>query len=84
MLWDDRGRYGGAGGTSAFDPFYTAKLGQGGSGLGLYVVYNLATGVLGGSVALRTDLGAGVRFELVLPLVAPAAQDNQRNGNGLL
>lgn len=68
----------------AFDPFYTTKLGQGGSGLGLYVVYNLATGVLGGSVALRTDLGAGVRFELVLPLVAPAAQDNQRNGNGLL
>lgn len=55
----------------AFDPFYTTKLGQGGSGLGLYIVYNLATGMLGGSVALQTREGAGVHFTLNLPLVVP-------------
>lgn len=54
-----------------FDPFYTTKLGSGGSGLGLYIVYNLTTGVLGGTIKLSSGPGQGVRFELLLPLVAP-------------
>lgn len=54
-----------------FDPFYTTKLGSGGSGLGLYIVYNLTTGVLGGTIKLSSTPGQGVRFELLLPLVAP-------------
>lgn len=54
-----------------FDPFFTTKLGSGGSGLGLYIVYNLTTGVLGGSIKLSSEPGRGVLFELRLPLVAP-------------
>lgn len=54
-----------------FDPFFTTKLGSGGSGLGLYIVYNLTTGVLGGSVELSSTPGQGVRFEFRLPMVAP-------------
>lgn len=54
-----------------FDPFFTTKLGSGGSGLGLYIVYNLTTGVLGGSIKLSSEPGRGVLFELLLPLVAP-------------
>ncbi|HJV91861.1 MAG TPA: HAMP domain-containing sensor histidine kinase, partial [Azonexus sp.] len=54
-----------------FDPFFTTKLGSGGSGLGLYIVYNLTTAVLGGSIKLSTAPGQGVLFELLLPLVAP-------------
>ncbi|MBI2276044.1 MAG: histidine kinase [Dechloromonas sp.] len=54
-----------------FDPFFTTKLGSGGSGLGLYIVYNLTTAVLGGSIKLSSTPGQGVRFELLLPLVAP-------------
>ena len=54
-----------------FDPFFTTRLGSGGSGLGLYIVYNLTTAVLGGSIQLTTEPGRGVRFELRLPLVAP-------------
>jgi signal transduction histidine kinase len=54
-----------------FDPFFTTKLGYGGSGLGLYIVYNLATAVLGGTISLASVPGQGVRFELLLPRVAP-------------
>ncbi|WP_310388658.1 ABC transporter substrate binding protein [Roseateles sp.] len=51
-----------------FEPFYTTRFGQGGSGLGLYIVYNLVTGVLGGSIEVSSKPGFGCRFELQLPL----------------
>ncbi|GGC85793.1 PAS domain-containing sensor histidine kinase [Undibacterium terreum] len=54
-----------------FDPFFTTKLGQGGSGLGMNIVYNLVTGVLGGEIRLESRLGEGTRFTLRLPLAAP-------------
>ncbi|HJV53122.1 MAG TPA: ATP-binding protein [Noviherbaspirillum sp.] len=59
----------------AFDPFFTTRLGKGGSGLGLYIVYTLATGVLGGTISLASSPGQGARFELLLPRVAPQAPD---------
>ena len=33
-----------------FDPFFTTRLGQGGSGLGLHIVFNIVTRVLGGRI----------------------------------
>lgn len=56
-----------------FDPFFTTKLGQGGSGLGLYLVYNLVHGRLGGSIQLLESDGPGACFIVELPVVAPAA-----------
>jgi signal transduction histidine kinase len=56
----------------AFDPFFTTKFGQGGSGLGLYIVYNLVTTVLMGRLTLSTGPGAGTRFDLNCPLDTPA------------
>lgn len=50
-----------------FDPFYTTKLGQGGSGIGLYLVYKLVYRVLGGTVHVRSEPGQGTRFEIALP-----------------
>ncbi len=55
-----------------FDPFFTTKLGQGGSGLGLHIVYTLVTGLLGGRIALESARGTGSSFLLELPLCAPA------------
>ena len=39
-----------------FEPFFTTKRGQGGSGLGLHIVFNLVTQVLGGEITVETFL----------------------------
>lgn len=58
-----------------FDPFFTTKLGQGGSGLGLNIVYNIATRVLGGRVTVSSAVGNGATFTLRMPVSAPGSQD---------
>ena len=60
-----------------FDPFFTTRLGQGGSGLGLYIVYSLVHGVLGGRLTLATAASGGARFEIELPHVAPFPQSTE-------
>ena len=54
-----------------FDPVFTTKLGEGGSGLGLHIAYNIATQALGGSIAVCSDGASGTEFVITLPLVAP-------------
>jgi signal transduction histidine kinase/HAMP domain-containing protein len=53
-----------------YDPFFTTKLGRGGSGLGLNIVYNIVYGVLRGKIEVESELGAGTRFILTLPLTS--------------
>lgn len=50
-----------------FDPFYTTKRGQGGSGLGMNIVQNLIESRLGGSIKVYSEVGEGVRFVITLP-----------------
>ncbi|WP_229448178.1 ATP-binding protein [Massilia sp. CF038] len=54
-----------------YDPFFTTRLGSGGSGLGLHVTHNIVTGILGGRIELHTETGHGSVFTLLLPAVAP-------------
>ena len=56
-----------------FDPFFTTKLGKGGNGLGLNIVYNLVTQVLGGKINVTSQEGQGTVFTLVIPRCAPTA-----------
>ncbi|MGO2373542.1 MAG: ATP-binding protein [Pseudoalteromonas prydzensis] len=51
-----------------FDPFVTTKRGEGGSGLGMHLVYNLVTQALGGSVYFDDQSSKGTRFIITLPL----------------
>lgn len=55
----------------AFDPFFTTRRGQGGTGLGLNIVFNIVTRRLGGRISLSSTPGVGTTFHMVLPLVAP-------------
>lgn len=52
-----------------FEPFYTSKRGQGGSGLGLNIVYNLVTRKLRGQLSFESAVGEGVCFRLRVPRV---------------
>lgn len=54
-----------------FEPFFTTRRNQGGSGLGLNIVYNLVTEKLGGRIEAKGEPGTGMRFVLVLPVRAP-------------
>ena len=54
-----------------FDPFFSTKLGAGGSGLGLHIVYVTVVRVLDGGISVDSWPGAGTRFTLRLPRVAP-------------
>nr|WP_298685752.1 PAS domain S-box protein [uncultured Dongia sp.] len=54
-----------------FDPFFTSKLGQGGSGLGLHIVHNIITGMLAGAISVASKIGVGTTFSIVMPCDTP-------------
>jgi signal transduction histidine kinase len=58
-----------------FDPFFTTRRGQGGTGLGLNIVYNLVVKQFCGTITARSAVGHGTRFTLRIPRVTP-----QQNG----
>ncbi|MFT4940375.1 MAG: signal transduction histidine kinase [Paraglaciecola sp.] len=51
-----------------FDPFVTTKRGQGGSGLGMHLVYNLITQALNGSISISSEEEQGVEFTIIFPV----------------
>jgi signal transduction histidine kinase len=57
----------------AFDPFFTTRRDQGGTGLGLHIVHSIVTNCLGGSLYLDSAPGRGTTIRLILPRVAPPA-----------
>ncbi|MCZ4306273.1 ATP-binding protein [Zoogloeaceae bacterium G21618-S1] len=58
--------------THIWDPFFTTRRHQGGTGLGLHLCQQLATAVLGGTLILvDTAAGQGTEFRLTLPASAP-------------
>ncbi|MBB5048714.1 PAS domain S-box-containing protein [Rhodopseudomonas rhenobacensis] len=59
----------------AFDPFFTTRRDQGGTGLGLHIVYSIVTNRLGGRISLNSEPGAGTKVRIVLPREAPQEAD---------
>jgi PAS domain S-box-containing protein len=58
----------------AFDPFFTTRRDQGGTGLGLHIVYSIVTDRLGGRLDLDSEPGGGTTVQIILPRVAPLEQ----------
>jgi signal transduction histidine kinase len=55
----------------AFDPFFTTRRNEGGTGLGLHIIFNLVTQQLGGRLTFESRLGWGTRFRISIPRIAP-------------
>jgi len=55
----------------AFDPFFTTRRDQGGTGLGLHIVYSIVTSRLGGRLHLHSEPGQGTHIRIILPRTAP-------------
>ncbi|QOL26041.1 HAMP domain-containing histidine kinase [Thalassotalea sp. LPB0316] len=51
-----------------FEPFSTTKRGEGGSGLGMHLVYNLVTQALKGTIQLDTTQEKGATFIIDFPI----------------
>jgi signal transduction histidine kinase len=50
-----------------FEPFFTTKRGNGGTGLGMHIIYNLVTMKLQGTIDVSSVVGQGSTFKLILP-----------------
>ncbi len=50
-----------------FEPFFTTRRGAGGSGLGMHIVHNLVTELLGGTIVVDSTLGEGTRVIVRFP-----------------
>lgn len=55
-----------------FDPFFTTRRGEGGTGLGLNIVFNVVHQTLGGEIECHSEIGAGTTFILLLPVTVKA------------
>jgi signal transduction histidine kinase len=51
-----------------FDPFYTTNRANGGSGLGMNIVFNLITQKLNGTIKLNSQKNNGIEFILNIPI----------------
>jgi len=54
--------------SQVFDPFFTTKRGEGGSGLGMHIVYNIMTQTMGGTIFCESEEGGGTTFILSFPV----------------
>ncbi|CAK0749327.1 hypothetical protein WCLP8_10020 [uncultured Gammaproteobacteria bacterium] len=50
-----------------FEPFFTTTRNEGGTGLGLHIVYNTVTQQLGGQITVTSIPGEGSAFVIVIP-----------------
>lgn len=54
----------------AFEPFFTTNRDKGGSGLGLYVIYNIVTQQMAGTIQIISAPNEGTQFHIECPIEA--------------
>ena len=50
-----------------FDPFFTTRPNQGGSGLGMFIVFNMVTHKLNGRINVESKPGQGIKVDICIP-----------------
>ncbi|MGL1901082.1 MAG: hybrid sensor histidine kinase/response regulator [Fibrobacterales bacterium] len=50
-----------------FDPFYTTKRGQGGTGLGMHIIYNIISQNFKGNIVCESEQSSYTRFTITIP-----------------
>ena len=58
-----------------FQPFFSTKIGRGGTGLGMTIVENLVKKTLGGSLVVQSSPGQGSHFGIQIPQRAPENEE---------
>ncbi len=58
-----------------FEPFYTTRRDEGNSGLGTFIIHNISTQLLKGTLECRSEPGQGLHYRITLPLKAPQVVD---------
>jgi PAS domain S-box-containing protein len=58
-----------------FEPFFTTKRGQGGTGLGLHIVYNIVHQTFRGTISCESKVGKGTTFIITMPI----KQEKEKN-----
>ncbi len=59
-----------------YEPFFTTKRGQGGSGLGMHVAYTAVTQSLGGRITCESSPGGGTSFTITFPVKNGSRDDD--------
>ena len=54
-----------------FEPFYTTKRSEGGSGLGAHLIYNLVTQSLHGKITAQSKVNKGLAYLIKFPVITP-------------
>ncbi|HKK33757.1 MAG TPA: sensor histidine kinase [Desulfomicrobiaceae bacterium] len=61
-----------------YDPFYTTRRRDGGTGLGMHIVYNLVTRTLGGTIICASEPGQGAVFTITIPRIRETSHEQPR------
>jgi signal transduction histidine kinase len=56
-----------------FEPFFTTRLGQGGSGLGMAICFRIVNTILAGDIRAISSVGSGTQVVLRFPQRSPGA-----------
>jgi signal transduction histidine kinase len=64
-----------------FDPFFTTRRSEGGSGLGMNIVYNIVVSRFGGAIEVDSEPGLGTTWRISLP-IGTAALAREDRGDG--
>nr|WP_315464121.1 ATP-binding protein [uncultured Rhodoferax sp.] len=62
-----------------FQPFFSTRIGRGGTGLGMSIVENLVKATLGGTLEVQSTVGQGTTVTIRLPRTAPEPRQEEED-----